>query len=180
MKQRYRISRVYVCNPDTAPRQVGSDQPEAGPETQPDYGANPLDDGKPQKKERHWLATAIPAWLGIIAVFALLVWPRQLTGYTAEGKKAVEVNYTLWGGTLDSIEFFDQCGQESGNLRKANEWGSEWFILTETTEQEDTYTEYCFIHGRLCVRYDHQGPLVRKISYDTNGYIVSIEENGQT
>lgn len=178
MKQHYRISKVYVCNPEAASWQACSNQPGNGYEMQPDYGMYPADYEKPQKKERHWIWTALPIWLGIIAVFAFLVWPRQLTGYTSDGKKAVEVNYTIWSGTLNSIEFYDQQEKKSGVLKKRNEWGTEAFILTETTDREDTYTEYLFVRRRLCDRYDFQGPFTRKICYDANGFIADFEENG--
>lgn len=147
----------------------------------PDRGEEPTICRVPQKKERHWLVTAIPLWLLVIAIFAFLVWERHLIAYV-DGKKVIDISYTLFESKLNNIILYDQNENQAAKLTGHFDWGSKKLIYTQSGPNEDTYMECYYINGILAARIEHYGNDLRSIFYSSDGLIESLEEtiNGVT
>lgn len=147
----------------------------------PDRGEEPTICRIPQKKERHWLVTAIPIWLLVIAVFTFLVWERHLTAYV-DGKKVIDISYTLFENKLNRIVFYDQNENQATKLTGHFDWGTKKMIYRQSGPSDDIYMDCYFVNGMLTVRVEHYGDNTRTIIYSSDGLIESLEEtvNGVT
>ncbi len=147
----------------------------------PDRGEEPTICRTPQKKERHWLVTAIPLWILIIAIFTFFVWERHLTAYV-DGKKVIDISYTLFENKLNNIVFYDQNENQAAKLSGHFDWGTKKVVFTQSGPNDDIYMDCYYIDGILTARIEHYGNNTRTIFYSSDGLVESLEEtiNGVT
>ena len=150
----------------------------------PDCGEEPIIYRVPVrkiKKERHWLVTAIPIWILIIAIFTFLVWERHLTAYV-DGKKVIDISYALFESKINNIIFYDQNENQAAKLSGHMDWGVNRLIYSQSGPSDDIYMNCYYENGILAVRAEHYGNDSRTITYSEDGLIESLEEtiNGVT
>ena len=150
----------------------------------PGHDEEPMIDRVPAKKEkneRHWLVTAVPIWILVIAVFVFLVWERHLTAYV-DGKKVIDISYTLYGNTLNNIVFYDQNENQAAQLSGSMDWGVNKLVCTRSGSGDDIYMDCYYVNGMLAARAEHYGNNSRTIKYSEDGLIETLEEtiNGVT
>ena len=131
----------------------------------------------PQKKERHWLLTAIPLWIAVIAVTVFLCSERHLIAKTDEGMPIMDISYSIWGNQLNRVILYDQHGEKAATLNRYNGFGTEKLRMRYSSgDNDEVYMDIYYINLQPAARFEHYGEASREIYYAENGLVESLEE----
>lgn len=133
----------------------------------------------PQKKERHWLLSAIPLWIAAIAITFFLCSERHLIAYD-EDRPVIDISYTIWGNQLNRVILYDQYGKTAATLSRHNGFGARKLIMTysSNTGEDDVYMDIYYTNNLQPVaRVEHFGwDNTKTIYYTETGLIDFMEE----